>query len=99
GLVRIAKQPQGPGGIGEAHHSGISPIEESEGAMLLRVVKRYPLLQVGASSGELAEPEQRISLRPMCFYEEHGVLQGLSEREQLGSQLPRRLVLRPCFVE
>ena len=67
--------------------------------MLLRVVERHPLLQVGASRGELAKPEQRIPQRPMRLYEEHGVLQGLGEREQLFSQLPRRLVLRPRFVE
>ena len=99
GLVRIAKQLQGPGCIGEATHAGISPVKESERTVLLRVVERYPMLQVSARRDELAKPDQRIPQHSMGLYEEHGVLQGLGEREQLFGQPPRRPQLRPRFVE
>ena len=62
--------------------------------MLLGVVEGDTLLQVGASRGDLAQPEQAHPERKMGFEEERWVVDPLGQAEALLRQFPRRLILR-----
>src|SRR5262249_43795699 len=57
GLVRIAKQPEGPG-YQEAVHPRIQAIAESMRARLLEIIEGTTLLQVESGQSQLAEVEQ-----------------------------------------
>src|SRR5262249_19011195 len=57
-LVRIAKIPQGPGGMAAADHASVLPIEERLGAVLLVIVERHPLCKVCMRKGCLSQEEQ-----------------------------------------
>ena len=50
-LVRIAQEPQRPGGIAVANHTSVLPIEERRGAVLLGIVERYTLCKVRVRCG------------------------------------------------
>ena len=50
-LVRIAQEPQRPGGKAVAHHPSVLPIEERRGTVLLGIVERDTLRKVRVRSG------------------------------------------------
>jgi hypothetical protein len=56
-LVRIPEQPQGLRRVGQAPDPKVNASAEGQGAMLLEVVERDPLLQVGARRDDLTMPE------------------------------------------
>src|ERR1700720_3772115 len=61
-LVRIAKLPQSPGGIGQTTYSGISPaIAEGERPMALRIIERYRYFEMFPG---WKEPTHEIRGRP-----------------------------------
>src|SRR5438132_9462125 len=93
GLVRVAQQPQGLGGIGEAGHAGILAIDEDMGTVLLAIVESNPLLQMRLSRGELSQIVQGIPKRIVRLQEERGVVGPLGQAEELLAQLPCRLYL------
>src|SRR5262249_7208443 len=55
-LVRIAQDPQRPGGMTVARHPSVHPIEQHSGAVLLGVIERYPLRKVCLCRGDRAQP-------------------------------------------
>src|SRR5262245_46169869 len=69
------------------------------GAVLLGVVESRALLQVCSSSGQLSAIEQGESERVVSLEEERWVLEALGESEELLSQLPRRVELRPRAIK
>src|SRR5262249_5346627 len=60
-LVSRAQIPQCPGGNAMAQHTTSLPIEERSDAVLLGVVKRYPLRHVCLCRGDRTQVEQRQS--------------------------------------
>src|SRR5262249_58938819 len=60
-LVRIAKEPQRYGGMAAAHHTSVLSIEERKGAVLLGIIERHVLYQMGIRRGCRAQEEQRRS--------------------------------------
>jgi hypothetical protein len=57
GLVGIAPQPEGHGRNAPATCARVMPIEDGRRAVLLGVVERQALLQVGVRKGQLAQQE------------------------------------------
>jgi hypothetical protein len=88
-LVRIAKNPQGQGPIGEAGYSGVQ--QSTVGAALLRVVEGKPLLQVLSGRDKLAKLRQSYPQRIMGPQEESRALCALGQGETLFSQFVCRL--------
>ena len=74
GLVRIAKQPQGPG-YQEAVPPRIQAIAENMDAILLEIIEGTTLLQVESGQSRLAEVKQRDPQRTVGL-EEEGRLPG-----------------------
>src|SRR5688572_24946897 len=60
GRRRIAKIPQCPCPKGEAVNTRVIAIQRGVGAMLLGMVERHALLQVGTGASELSQPYQGI---------------------------------------
>ena len=58
GLVWIAQHPQGLGNKDSTPHSGVVPVAEYVGAVLLRVIERDSLLQMRAGRGKFAKIPQ-----------------------------------------
>ena len=92
-LLRSAQGPQHPGGMAAADHASVLPIEERLGAVLLVIVKRYPLGKMGVRQGCRAQEEQRRPTSPMRRHKEGSVLDVLREGQELLAQGVRRLVL------
>src|ERR1700720_2828058 len=82
-LVRIAKLPQSPGGIGQTTYSGISPaIAEGERPMALRIIKRDRYFEMFPGG---KEPTHEIRGRPPSHprvYQSHWLVraQGLTQQ-------------------
>src|SRR5262245_13506179 len=51
-LIRIATQPQNPGGIHQARHPSVPPRAQGQGTMLLRLIEGDPTFQMGPGSGK-----------------------------------------------
>jgi hypothetical protein len=49
--------------MGEAHEPGVLPIEEDMGAVLLRVIEGYSVLQVVIGKDQLSQIEELSALR------------------------------------
>ena len=69
GLVGIAQQPEDHGRPAPAAHASVVPIEDGQRAVLLGVVERQALLQVGARTEQLSRqetggPERVVGLQP-----------------------------------
>ena len=79
GLIRSAKAPQSLAHMAQTGHSSIVPVAEDMGAMLLRIVERNRLFEVGAGWGELSQIEQGLSQRPVYLQEEGRVLYAVSQ--------------------
>src|SRR5688500_18490662 len=90
-LVWITKHPQSPRGKASAHHPGVRPDAQGQGAVLLGVVESDRLLEVCSASGQISPIEQGGSHRPMCLQEKGRVLRTLGQVEKLFPQLLRRL--------
>src|SRR5215510_12526816 len=76
-----------------ADHASVLPREERLGAVLLVIVKRYPLGKMGVRQGCCAQEEQRRPTSPMRRHKEGSVLDVLREGQELLSQGLRRLQL------
>src|SRR5712692_8538795 len=88
GLVRMAKQPQGPGRIEPAAHPGVMPaVENSMRAMLLGVVKGYALLCVCTSRDQFPKPKRSGPQCMVSLQKERGVLGVLGQSQELLPQL------------
>jgi hypothetical protein len=79
----LYSQPQGLRRVGQAPHRQVNAGAEGQGAMLLGVVERDALLQVGARRDHLALPEQTHPERKMGFEEERRVVDSLGQAEAL----------------
>ena len=75
GLIRIAEDPEGQGRMAEATHAGVMPaVEPCVRVVLLGIVERSPLLEVGSGSGKLAAQHQGRPQRVVGFQEERRVV-------------------------
>jgi hypothetical protein len=64
-LVWVAKTPEGLGRSAEAIHPRVrSAIEDSQSAVLLRVIEGNALLRVLSGCGKLSEVKERV---PQCY--------------------------------
>jgi hypothetical protein len=96
-LVRIAEHPEGQGRYHAATHAGVMPaVEPCVRVVLLGIVERSPLLEVGSGSGQLAAPQQGRPQRVVGFQEERSVVDLLGQAQEPLPQRPRPLVL--CAV-
>ena len=98
-LVRIAQHPQDQGREDPASHARVLPIEESMGAVLLRVVQGHALLQVGTGRDQLAQPEQGISQGAVPLQEERRIVVPLRQGEEVFGQLTGGLQVPPYIIK
>ena len=91
GLVGIAELPQGQRHKGETVHPGVIAIQKGVGAMLLGIVERQALLQVGPGGGELAQPDQGIPQHIVGHQQELHLADPLGQASELLPQLACRL--------
>src|SRR5687767_1253363 len=98
-LVGIAQQPEGHARYAVATHDRVVPIEDSERAMLLRIVEREALLQVRVRKAQFAQQESRGPQRMVRLQQARRVVPLLRQLQTLLAQLARRLVLPPPVIE
>src|SRR6185503_1302192 len=98
-LVRIAKYPQGQSRNDMGKHPGVMSVQKGMGAMLLEIIDRNAMLEMGSGSGRLAAEEQARSKRIMGLQEQRGILHTLGQSEKLLSQFVRRLQFRPQQIK
>ena len=64
-LVRIAQRPQDKGEEGQAKDLGVYTIEKGQSAMLLGLIERNALLEIGAGGGQLSQIMTGLPQRPV----------------------------------
>ena len=100
GLVRIAEDPEGQGRTVEATHAGVMPaVEPCVRVVLLGIVERSPLLEVGSGRGKLSAPQQGRPQRVVGFQEERRVVDLLGQAQEPLPQRPRPLVLGAVVIK
>src|SRR5262245_44566489 len=90
-LVGIAQIPQGSTDPGEATHLGVRAIAKDLGRRRLSVIKGYPLLRMCSRLDKLARHQRRLRQHHMSPHEKTGIVQVLSQGQELLANLPRRL--------
>jgi hypothetical protein len=91
GLVWIAQYPQSLGDPDSAPHSGVVPVVEHLGAVLLGVIERDPLLPMRAGLGKLAKIQQAFCKHKVGPQAEPPIVEALRQAEELLIQVVRRL--------
>jgi len=99
GAVWIAKMQQSRRLVGEAVHTEVSHIEESERVMLGSIVEGNPLLQMCSGGGQLSEPEQDYALHSVGEQEGNRSLNSLGQMPDLLCELTRYLELPPYTIK
>src|SRR5262245_9442155 len=97
-LIRIAKEPQRPGGKALAHHPSVVPIEERSSVVLLGGVERHTLGVVHERRGYRAQEKQRRPQGTVRRHEHRSVLDLLRQGQELLSQCVCRLVLSAYLI-
>ncbi len=77
GLLWVAKHPQDNRGKTQTAHARVLSVEQRMGAVLLTVVERYTLFQMGTGSDKLAKPVQCIAQCSMTLEDERRVVLSL----------------------
>src|SRR4030081_3066091 len=88
-LVRIAQDPQDLVGEQPTGDSWVSPIAEGKSAMLLGIIERHAVFQMGTRRQELANPQPRAALLKVRCNEQGWVLSLLRDAAQLICQRAR----------
>ena len=92
-LVRVAQVPQCPGPYRQARNSRIYPVDKGQGAVLLEIIQRYPVLTVLVRPRRLAVKNQLPTRSRRAAIMTAGILLSFREREALLVELNRGLHL------
>src|SRR5262249_49698836 len=98
-LVGIAHQPEDHRRYALTTHTSVVPIEDGQRAVLLRIVEREALLQMGACKRQISHQERGGPQRVMALQQTRLVVSLLRELQTLLSQLARSLVRATPVVE
>ena len=98
-LVGIPTRPQRPSEIDVAIHPRVASIEQGMGAVLLRMIECYALLQMGATGGQLSHKEQGHAQGPVRFEKERRGSLTLGQPEELLAHFASCLQLRPHDIK
>ncbi|HYU33064.1 MAG TPA: amino acid adenylation domain-containing protein [Thermoanaerobaculia bacterium] len=92
---RIAEDPGCPAGDFPAAHAGVvAAVDEGVASMPRPVVERHPLVQVAPRGVGPTEPDEHRPERVVSLEQERPVVEALGERQQLSSELKRRVRAR-----
>jgi hypothetical protein len=99
-LVWVALHPEEPGYPAPGSDTWVTyHVEQRLDTRRLGIVERDALFDMGTGGDKLAKEAQRRPQRPMCLDKERGVLQLLSQTQELFIQFPTRLQIAPHDIK